>query len=440
MTADTGGGYVTEAPYVMRFHRALNPRRMNLSILANGFAPLNCDAPYTYMELGFGQGVSLVMLAAANPQAQFYGVDLLSEHVNHARELADAAGVKNLHLHQLSFSDLAGRDWPQFDVIAMHGVWTWVAANYRADVLKFVGAQLKPSGIAYVSYNTLPGWAAMEPVRDLLKAEYDRATGSLSERVKTALVAVRAVEAAQPIFFRTNPTIPMRLKQMEAENPTYLAHEYLNAAWTPFYFEDVNREFEDIGLSFVASGNLQDNVGDVAIKPEAKALYAEMKTTLQRETLKDVLNNKQFRRDLYVRAPRELSDAELTQAMAQTRFTALMKPADLATAKLTTEGATLTLNAPIHRALLKAFSQGPRTVAELCAMPTLELSINAAYGTLFLLAAMNAVEAAASDETTQAAQDICTQLNAAVSQRRGEAAIPARVSAIVGAGIEAKAD
>jgi SAM-dependent methyltransferase len=441
MSIDAGGGYVTEAPYVMRFHRALNPRRMNLAILANGYAPLNCDAPYTYMELGFGQGVSLVMLAAANPHAQFYGVDLLPEHVSHARELADAVGVKNLHLHQLSFSDLAARDWPQFDVIAMHGVWTWVAAHYRADILRFVEAQLKPGGIAYVSYNTLPGWTAMEPVREVLKAEYDRAVGALPERVKAALTHVRAIEKAQPLFFRLNPSVPMRLDQMEKENPIYVAHEYLNAAWQPFYFEDVNRDFEAAGLSFVASGNLQDNVGDVAIKPEAKALYGEMKTTLQRETLKDVLNNKQFRRDLYMRTPHELSDAELTKAMSQTRFAALMTPSDLAHARLTTEGATLTLNAPLHRALLKALSQGPRTVGELCAEPELSsLSVNAAYGTLFLLAAMNAVEAAAAENTANSSRDVCDRLNEVIKARKGESSIPARVSAVVGAGIEYKAD
>ncbi|MBL8630380.1 MAG: class I SAM-dependent methyltransferase [Rhodospirillaceae bacterium] len=435
---DTGGGYVTSAPYVMRFHRALNPRRLGLAVLANGFAPLNCDAPYTYMELGFGQGVSLVMLAAANPHAQFYGVDLLPEHVEHARGLATAAGVTNLHLFQISFADLTAQDWPAFDLIAMHGVWTWVAANYRADILRLVDAKLKPGGLAYVSYNTLPGWAAMEPVRELLKAEYDRANGTLPERVKTALMNVRAVEKAQPIYFRANPTVSMRLEHMEKENPAYLAHEYLNAAWAPFYFEDVSREFESIGLPYVASGNLQDNVGDIAVKPEAKALYAEMTTTLQRETLKDVLNNKQFRRDVYMRGPRTLSDAALTEAMACTRFAALMKPSDLAAAKLTTEGATLTLNAPVHRAFLKALEAGPRTVAELCATPALSsLNVNAAFGTLFLLAAMSAVEAAASDGVATAAQVFAERLNTEIDTRKGEGAIPARVSAAIGAGVEA---
>jgi SAM-dependent methyltransferase len=426
------GGYRTEAPYVMRFHRALNPRRMGLALLANGYAPLNCDRPYTYMELGFGQGLSLVMLAAANPHAQFYGVDLLPEHVDHARNLAAAAGLTNLHVHQLSFSDLDKRQWPAFDAIAAHGVWTWVAATYRADILRFIDQHLTDGGLAYVSYNAMPGWSSMEPVRGLLKAEFDRAPGDLASRVKAAIEAVRAVEKAQPIYFNQNPLVSMRLKQMETERPEYLAHEYFNAAWTPFYFEDVLNEFEGIGLSFVGSGNLQDNVVDIAVKAEAKSTYAELQTLCQRETLKDVLANKQFRRDLFVRKPRTLDDAELMATMAGTRFAALMRPDDLAGAKLTTEGATLKLNAPVHRALVKALQSGPRTVGELCAMPALSaLNPNAAYGTLFLLAAMNAVEAAAPDSISSTAKMSVDRLNAAITKH------PYQSSAVIGAGVDA---
>ena len=429
------GGYTTEAPYVMRFHRALNPRRLGLAILANGFASLNCDAQYTYMELGFGQGLSLVMLAAANPQAQFYGVDLLPEHVEHARGLAAAAGLTNLHVYQLSFSDLDKQEWPAFDVITAHGVWSWVTANYRADVLRFADKTLKDGGLMYVSYNAMPGWSSMEPIRALLKAEFDRASGTLPERIATAIRKVREVEKAQPIYFNQHPLVLMRLKHMETERPEYLAHEYFNAEWKPFYVEDVLNEFESIGLSFVGSGNLQDNVVDIAVKAEAKPLYSDLKTAAQRETLKDILANKLFRRDLFVRKPRMLDDAELTAAMATTRFVALMRPEDLAEAKLTTEGATLKLNAPIHRSLVKALQAGPRTPAELCAMPEFSsLTTNAVYGTLFLLAALNAVDGAASDQTSSAAKSGTHRLNAAIA--RNGITMPASGSPVVGGGVD----
>lgn len=439
---DWTGGYVTQEPYVIRFHRALNPRRMGLALLTNGYDALSCDQPYTYMELGFGQGVTLVMLAAANPHAQFYGVDFLSEHVAHAQSLADAAGLQNIHLRQISFSELHQHPWPAFDFIAMHGVWTWVTANFRSDILRFVNAQLKPGGVAYVSYNAMPGWAVMEPVRELLKLEYDRASGSLEERIRTALKKVRDIEKAQPLFFKQNPTVDLRLKQMESEKPAYLAHEYFNAEWKPFYFEDVSADFANIGLSFAASANLQDNVLDIAVRAEAKALYADMATTLQRETLKDLLANKQFRRDIYVRGPRVLSDAEMSARFSEARFAAQMAVAALADAKLTTEGMFLKLNAPIHQALVKALSQAPHTISDVCADPAVaHLTANDAYATLFLLAAMNAVEAAAPEHIANRAVETCQKLNAIIVQRAGTGAgIPALVSPVIGAGVDVSAE
>ena len=150
---DHATGYRTEAPYPIRFHRELNPRRMVLALAAQGLSAPSCDQPYTYMELGFGQGVSLVMLAAANPHAQFYGVDLMPEHVAHARGLAEAAGLSNLHVRQLTFAELEQHDWPVFDFIVAHGVWSWVAAPVRDNIRRFIDARLKPRGLLYLSYN-----------------------------------------------------------------------------------------------------------------------------------------------------------------------------------------------------------------------------------------------------------------------------------------------
>lgn len=441
MTEIDSGGYRTEASYVARFHRALNPRRMALAISANGFAAPDCDEPYTYMEMGFGQGVSLVMLAAANPHAEFYGVDLLPEHVAHAQSLADAAGLANLHLFQLSFADLHLRDWPDFDFVVQHGVWTWIAAPLRAAIRQFIDARLKPGGVAYVSYNAKPGWAAMEPLRALMKLEYDRAPGALPDKVKAAVGAARALEQAQSLYFRSNPTLDARLKQLETGDAAYLAHEYFNAAWRPFYVSDVAAEFAAIGLEFVGSGTLHDNVVDVTIRPQARPLYAEMRTAIDRETLKDVMTNKHFRRDLYMRGARRLDGEALDAALGATRFAALMPVAALSDVNLTTETAAIKLNGPIHQALVAALGRGPASLGEVHRAPDFAgLPLNTLYGTAFLLAAMNAIDAAARPDRAAAARQKCMRLNAAIAARAATPdTLPALASPVIGAGVDVAA-
>ncbi len=430
-------GYRTEEPYPRRFHRALNPRHMALALAAQGLVAPDFDKPYSYMELGFGQGVSLVLLAAANPHAQFYGIDLLAEHVAHARGLADAAGLTNLHVHQMSFSDVDHQKWPHFDVIAAHGVWSWITAPLRAEVLRFVDGHLNPGGLFYLSYNAMPGWAAMEPVRALMKRVFDATPGTLDVRVKAALQHARALEDSQALFFRANPSLSFRLKHLESQSTTYMAHEYFNEAWKPFQFDEVADSALTVGLTFAASATLEDNVKDLTVRAEARPLYDAAKSMREREVLKDFLLNKQFRRDLYVRAPRVLDDGELDKVHAASRFTALMPASGLAEAQLKTEVMSLKLNSPIHQALVIALQDGPRSISELRAMPALAgLNPNAAFGTLFLLAALYAVAPAVSDQIAIAAALAVNRMNTEIERRTGTSgSINARASAIVGGGV-----
>jgi trans-aconitate methyltransferase len=421
-------GYRTEATYPLRLHRELNPRRFGLALAAQGLAAASCDQPYTYMELGFGQGLSLVSLAAANPHARFHGIDLMAEHVEHVRGLAIAAGLTNLHVRQMSFADLAANDWPMFDYVAAHGVWSWVTAELRAQIKRFVDAKLKSGGVLYLSYNAEPGWAAMAPLRKVMKHTFDSTVGTLESRIQAALKAARDMEQAEALYFRANPSITIRLKHLQSETAPYLAHEYFNAAWDAFHVADVADVWRGLGLTFAGSATLQDNVTDLTIRPEARALFDAAQTIIERETLKDFLLNKQFRRDLYVRGPRVLDDAELAAAHGAARFTALKTPADLAEAKLTTEIMTTTLNAPIHRALVESLQKTPRTLSEL-SLPG--LNPNAAFGTLYLLTAMNALAPAAKDAVIQAAALPVDKLNAEFKRR----SLPARVLASVGGGV-----
>ncbi|MDX2145185.1 MAG: class I SAM-dependent methyltransferase [Rhodospirillaceae bacterium] len=432
-------GYRTETPYPARFQKELNPRRFALALAAQGLAAPDMDAPFTYMDLGCGMGVPLVCLAAGNPHARFYGVDFMAEHVAHARGLADAAALNNLDVRAASFADLAPGDFPMFDVMVVHGVWSWVTPDVRAQLLAFIDARLKPGGLLYVSYNAMPGWAAMIPLREIMKQAFDRAGGDQAARVAAAMAHARALEGAQTLYLRAHPTNAIRLKQMATESPAYLAHEYFNEAWRPCYVREVAADVAGVGLTFAASANLQDNVTDLTVRAEARALFEGATTALERETLKDMLLCKQFRRDIFVRGPSPLSDGEMAAVHARVRFGALMTPAQLAEATLTTEIMTVKLNTEVHRGLVGALIDAPRTLAEAIRHPAVSgLNANAAFGTFYLLAAMGAVAPAASDAVMAAASEPVARLNAEIARRAGTPnAIPARAVAMVGGGVAA---
>jgi len=66
----------------------------------------------------------------------------------------------DIHLSDQSFAEFCGRtDLPDFDYIALHGLWSWINDDNRAVIVDFIRRKVKVGGVVYISHNTLPGWA-----------------------------------------------------------------------------------------------------------------------------------------------------------------------------------------------------------------------------------------------------------------------------------------
>ena len=161
---DWNSGYVTDINYTHGYYTELNPLRVKLAFLNAGITP-----PEQHMacELGFGQGLSINMHAAAS-HVEWHGTDFNPSQAAYSRDLARASGAK-AHLHDEAFAEFAARDdLPEFDYIGLHGIWTWISHYNRDVIVDFIRKKLKVGGVVYISYNTMPGWAAFAPMRHVL--------------------------------------------------------------------------------------------------------------------------------------------------------------------------------------------------------------------------------------------------------------------------------
>lgn len=78
-------GYFTDVGYTYGYYREINPVFQRFCLLLHGLAV--GEAPDgAHCELGFGQGVSINLHAAANP-GQFVGTDFNPAHAAHASTL-----------------------------------------------------------------------------------------------------------------------------------------------------------------------------------------------------------------------------------------------------------------------------------------------------------------------------------------------------------------
>ncbi|MEO5363774.1 MAG: class I SAM-dependent methyltransferase, partial [Magnetococcus sp. DMHC-8] len=202
--SDWSAGYVTDIGYNYGYYSELNPLRINLAFLQAGVAPpgIACAC-----ELGFGQGVSLNFHAAAS-SVSWWGTDFNPAQVLYARTLAEGCAAP-IRLFDQPFDAFCQRhDLPDFDFIALHGVWTWISDANRQLIVDFIARKLKSGGVLYISYYTLPSWVAMLPLRDLLLLHEQRMTApsaSWQQRIEHSLSFAEQLLACQPAFARANP-------------------------------------------------------------------------------------------------------------------------------------------------------------------------------------------------------------------------------------------
>lgn len=323
MSAAWMAGYVSDVAYTLGFYRELAPTFLNYVCVANGVEGIKEGRRLRYCELGCGRGYGTALLAAANPDIEFVGIDFNPTHIGEARTLAADCDIANVRFIETSFADAAASSDPalgEFDIVTMHGVYSWVDPQVRRDIVAFFRSKLVPGGVAYVSYNTLPGWAAIGPIQHLLKEYGDRSTGDSIARMRNALAALQTMAKSGAGYVNQNPAVKARIEAMAGQDIHYLAHEFLNAHWTPIYVTEAFRDFAEAKLSYVGSANITENRQVFSVPQEMMAMVNAAPDLPLREQLKDYAINKQFRRDVYVKGPIRLSPVQFRQKWNRLRF------------------------------------------------------------------------------------------------------------------------
>ncbi len=367
-------GYITDIPYTAGFYRELAPSYLHLLCVLMGVRPPQIvGREYGYCELACGQGLGTLLLAAGNPSGRFVGVDFNPAQIAKAQDLAERAGLSNVQFREESFATMAERsaaDSTKFDLIVLHGIYSWVSRENRQHIVSIIRDRLKPGGVVYVSYNCMPGWAPFVPVQRLMREYVKAHPGRSDQNVMAAIDFANQLASKGARYFKANESAARNLDRLQGKERTYLAHEYLNQHWEALYHVDVAREMQEARLEYVGSATVSDNVLALNASKEISEMMAGAGGQAMVETIKDFTVNRQFRRDLYVRGPVRLSNAQFVHEMNRIRFV-LTLPPDKATLKLSTAAGELNANEPVVKPILDKLVEGPATFKEIAAMPAL---------------------------------------------------------------------
>lgn len=260
--------------HVLRFHGRSAPR-----------APGR--APFRYLDLGCGVGVTLLALAAAYPEGAFVGVDASPSHVRKGEALAAAAGLANVRFIAGRFGDAAVSDLDFMDYVVANGVYTWVGPEAQADFRAAVQRLLKPGGAAVVSANNVVGWLTLAPMRRLV-ADLSAAAGARP----AATVHAEAMDWTRRVREAAGQPFVATVAERFGESfgglpPAYFMHEMLADAWRPIWTADLDRDFAAIGLDYLSGADLAALRDDFALTAAQRALLADAPSRAAALTLRD---------------------------------------------------------------------------------------------------------------------------------------------------------
>ncbi len=314
-------GIPSDTPYVRTFMKQLAPAWLDHVALLTGFAPPERANGFAWCELGCGQGITPAVLAAAHPGGRFHGVDVMADHIDHARRFAAEAGVANVTFHAADFAEASRLDLPKFDYIVAHGVYTWIDAAAQRALIGFIDRHLAPGGLVYLGYNALPGWSRDLALRQIL-LEFGRAApGDSLAQIEAALSVARGLHDAGARALESG-----RVGALAALDKHYLAHEYLVRESRPLFVTEVRAAVRAIGLVPVGSAYLVDNYDRFVLRAAARKVLDRIADDDLRELARDCCTERPFRSDVFAREAERIDDAERVRRLMASRFM-LARPA-----------------------------------------------------------------------------------------------------------------
>ncbi len=293
-----------ERPYTEHAYAETHPGRIAaVARLARWQAP-PVGAAYI-LELGCGRGGNLLPMAAGLPGATLVGVDGSARQIDEARRIAAEAKLSNVTFLRAPFDEMEIADGA-FDYVICHGVLSWISERARANLLERIVRALRGDGVAYVSFNVLPGWYDRLAARDWLRFS----ASSLGRPIEEAVASLAWLgEQLSPEQTGLRRRLESVARRVEETGPAYAFHEYLAQEHHPLLVSDFLREAADVGLSYLADA-LPTTTALELLSGEARERALSLEP-IAAQQLMDFVRCTAFRRALLVRAetPRARSGA-----------------------------------------------------------------------------------------------------------------------------------
>jgi len=237
-------------PYVTQSYPNAHPRNLAAIATLYGLNPTAVDH-CRVLVLGCAHGGNLFPVATLYPDSQFIGIDNSERQIETAQSTADTLGLSNTELHCMDILDIDER-MGQFDYVIAHGIYSWVPSHVRDKVFQICKTRLTPNGIAYLSYNALPGGHFNGIVRDIMLYRFNDYEDP-EEGVNQAIAYLEKITGIIPTQGNAYMFLLKLIQQTQvsSKDHAYVLHDYLERDNDAFYFHEIVKKGQALGLQYL---------------------------------------------------------------------------------------------------------------------------------------------------------------------------------------------
>ena len=265
------------------------------------------------LELGCGNGANLIPMAWSLPRSEFVGIDLAAEPVADGNKMLHGLGLTNIRLAAGSVTEV-NADWGSFDYIIAHGLYSWVPPQVREHMLSICQTNLTPRGIAFISYNAMPGGHLRNMLRDMMLFHV-RGFEAAEERIRQSLAFVRFLADAQDTEDDYRRWMKAESRRILEHDAGHLYHDELGELNEPLYFTQFMEQAARHGLQYLGEADYFE-MSDHIFKDSVRATLEQLGSNrILREQYLDFLKCRRFRQTLLCRGDAPLSPGPLAKSV-----------------------------------------------------------------------------------------------------------------------------
>ena len=194
-------------------------------------------------------------MADALPDSTFVGVDLSQLQIDGGQKSIEKLGLKNIELKHLNCMDI-DEEFGKFDYIIVHGVFSWVPEEVQEKIMSICNVNLEENGVAFVSYNTYPGWHMRGMIREMMQYHV-RNFKDPKKRIEQARAVLeflaKSVSKDKGAY---GMMLNSELEMLRKQTDNYLFHEHLETNNEPIFFHEFISKAGEHNLQYLGESVL----------------------------------------------------------------------------------------------------------------------------------------------------------------------------------------